>query len=301
MNFGFVLPAFTKADEVLNFAITAENNGVESIWMQDHIILPKTDTKQYPYTEDKSFPLNPRTPILDPLVTLGFIASKTSKIKLGTSIIVLPYRNPLILAKNFSTLDILSNGRTICGIGVGWLKKEFDLLGVDYSNRGNITNKYIENIQDLWDKDKSINLDYTFEPKPIQKPSIPIWIGGNSKLAIRRAAKYGQAWHPTRLKPKDIKNQLPYLKSLLLNFGKTKESFLISLKRNLNITDLELPNINFRQSSSALSGTSKEIKEDIEYCKKIGIDQLTFDLPTTNIKTATEIIKYFMNIIIKIG
>ena len=118
---------------------------------------------------------------------------------------------------------------------------------------------------------------------------------------MRRAAKYGQAWHPTRLKPKDIKNQLPYLKSLLLNFGKTKESFLISLKRNLNITDLELPNINFRQSSSALSGTSKEIKEDIEYCKKIGIDQLTFDLPTTNIKTATEIIKYFMNIIIKIG
>ncbi len=186
MNFGFVLPTFTQADEILNFAITAENYGVESIWMQDHIILPKTDTKQYPYTKDKSFPLNPKTPILDPLVTLGFIASKTSKIKLGTSIIVLPYRNPIILAKNFSTLDVLSNGRALCGIGAGWLEKEFEVLGVSYSDRGKITNEYLEKIKELWNEDKSSNLDYIFEPKPIQKPSIPIWVGGNSQLAIKR-------------------------------------------------------------------------------------------------------------------
>lgn len=296
MNFGFVLPTFTQADEILNFAITAENYGVESIWMQDHIILPKTDTKQYPYTKDKSFPLNPKTPILDPLVTLGFIASKTSKIKLGTSIIVLPYRNPIILAKNFSTLDLLSNGRALCGIGAGWLEKEFEVLGVSYLDRGKITNKYLEKIRELWDEDKSNNLDYTFEPKPIQKPSIPIWVGGNSKSAIKRAVKYGQAWHPTRLTPDDIKNKLPYIKALLSEFGKNTESFLISLKRNLNFTDLKLPNINFQETPSSLSGTADEIKKDIKYCQEIGIDQLTFDLSTNNIKTATEIIKYFMHI-----
>ena len=295
MNFGFVLPTFTQADEILNFAITAENYGVESIWMQDHIILPKTDTKLYPYTKDKSFPLNPKTPILDPLVTLGFIASKTSKIKLGTSIIVLPYRNPIILAKNFSTLDVLSNGRALCGIGAGWLEKEFEVLGVSYSDRGKITNEYLEKIKELWNEDKSSNLDYTFEPKPIQKPSIPIWVGGNSQLAIKRAVIYGQAWHPTRLTPKQVKDKLPYLKDLLSKFGKDTKSFSISLKRNLNFTDLKLPNINFQENPSSLSGTAYEIKKDIQYCKEIGIDQLTFDLSTNNIKTAIEIIKYFMN------
>lgn len=296
MNFGFVLPALTKANEILDFAITAENYGVDSIWMQDHIILPKSDTKQYPYTKDKSFPLDPKTPILDPLVTLGFIASKTSKIKLGTSIIVLPYRNPIILAKNFSTLDVLSNGRALCGIGVGWLEKEFEVLEISYSNRGKITNKYLEKILELWGNNPTDHLDYTFEPKPIQQPSIPIWVGGNSKLAINRAVKYGDAWHPTRLTPKDINDKLPYLYKLLSKYGKDKKSFSISLKRNLNFTDIELPNMHFKKNISSLSGTANEIKKDIRYCKEIGIDQLTFDLSTNNIKTATEIIKYFMNI-----
>lgn len=154
------------------------------------------------------------------VTAITFIAGATKRIQVYNSVLVLPYRDPVILAKQMSTLDFLSGGRAILGIGIGHLEKEFEVLKVSRPERGLITDEYLEAIKVLWTEDrpefagKYVQFeDIVFEPRPVAKPHPPIWVGGNTKPAMRRAAKYGDGWVPWQITPNELPSALEYLKN----------------------------------------------------------------------------------------
>ncbi len=292
MQFGLGLPhagAAAHGPSIIRFAQRADELGFESLWCGDHILLPTTGTDQYPYTEDGSFPRDASVGFLETLTVLAYAASVTQHIRLGSTVVILPYRNPVVQAKMFASLDVLSGGRAICGVGVGWLEKEFQSLGVPYAERGPMSDEFLELFQTLWTQEdpefhgKYYQLDgMKFEPKPVQNP-LPIWVGGHSRRAIRRTIKYGDAWHPTRQTPEYVLEHLPYLREETERAGRDPDSITISLKRSLQITDIGLSGDVAFRSGNALVGSTQDIIDDAKQCQEIGIDQLTYDFRTDHI------------------
>jgi len=180
----------------------AEEVGMESAWIGEHLILPVTYTSKYPYSPDGRFPAPPDVPFHDPMLALAFAAAVTSRIKLATGIFVVPLRKPIETAKAVASLDVLSNGRVIFGVGVGWFAEEFAATGASFNDRALRTREYIELMKALWTQEdpvyegKSFSVKgVRFNPKPVQKPYPPIVVGGTSELAIKRAVRYGDGWY----------------------------------------------------------------------------------------------------------
>ena len=266
-----------------HYAKRVEELGFESILVGDHVVLPTGGTNQYPYTADGSFVRPADDPFLETMTLLGFLVACTETIRLGSTVIILPYRNPVVQAKMFSSLDVLSNGRMVCGIGVGWLEKEFDTLGVPYPDRGPMSDEFLEMFKILWTETnpeyhgKYYSFDgIQFYPKPVQQP-LPIWVGGHTRRALRRTAKYGHCWHPTRQTPDFVAQNLPYLRQQTEAAGRDPADILISLKRSLHFTDIGLPEVGTTRSTGAVIGTTQEVIDDIYYCKELGVDHLTYD------------------------
>jgi len=193
---------FASARGVAELARTAENTGFESIWTVEHVIWPSNYGSEYPYSPSGKMPGDASTPIPDPLIWLSFAAAHTSTIKLATGILILPERNPLVLAKSTATLDALSDGRLILGIGVGWLKEEFDALGIPFERRGKRTDEYVAAMQTLWaSNDASYDGEFasfanvSSNPKP-PSGEIPIVVGGHTPVAARRAGRLGHGFFP---------------------------------------------------------------------------------------------------------
>jgi probable F420-dependent oxidoreductase len=182
-------------------AQAAEAAGFESIWIPEHLVFPTEMPATYPYTESGLPPVFPGTPLYDPWVALAYVAASTKRIRLGTQVYILPLRHPLVTARAFTTLDILSRGRAILGIGVGWMEEEFGFVGEDFKTRGARTDEIIEILHQLW-SEKEIHYrgqyydlgPLRFQPKPAQDPHPPIEVGGVSQAALRRAAKLGDGW-----------------------------------------------------------------------------------------------------------
>ena len=309
MEYGFVLPKLINSDELLQFAKSVESLGFHSIWASDHVVLPIEETGLYPYTDDGRFTAKPEDPQLDAFVLLSFIASHTSKIKIGTSVLIAPYRNPVLQAKMLASLDVLTDGRVICGLGVGWWKEEFDALRAPFKDRGIATDEYIQIFKTLWKDDKPEFRgktyqfsDIAFFPKPKQKPNgIPIWIGGHTNRAIRRTVKYGDGWHPTRLTPVQIEKMKPYLIQQCQTHERKIEEIIISLKRTLHFTDIGIDTNSNLRSKSALIDSTNVIMEDIKKCSDIGIQQLTFDFQTNDLKECVQVMEHLANVNVKLN
>lgn len=180
-----------------------EKFGFESIWTVEYVVIPQIYKTRYPYSGDGEMPHNGDVPISDPLIPLGYAAALTTKIKLATGVMILPQRNPLYVAKQVATLDLLSGGRVILGIGSGWLKEEFDALGLDFRTRGARTDESIQAMRSLWREKTSAFHGKHFNfgpamsfPKPAQKNGVPIHIGGHSPAAARRAGRLGDGFFP---------------------------------------------------------------------------------------------------------
>lgn len=289
MQFGLGIPhagAAAQGASIIRFAQRAEALGFESLWCGDHIILPTAGTDQYPYTDDGSFARPSDVGFLETMTVLSFVAAATQRVRLGSTVIILPYRNPIVQAKMFASLDILSAGRVICGVGVGWLQKEFDTLGVPYTERGPLSDEFLALFRCLWTEEyptftgKFYQFDgIQMQPKPLQNP-LPIWVGGHSKRAIRRTITYGQAWHPTRMTPQYVADHIPYLRQEAERAGRDPDSITVSLKRALHFTDIGLPgDLPFR-SGNAVVGTVQDAIDDARRCQDIGIHQLTYDFRT---------------------
>ena len=214
MKFGVILPnlgGLANPPTLTRLTLRAEELGFDGMFASDHLALPTTPGSRYPYRSDGAFPLRPDEKILEPVTTLAYLSAVTSRISLGFSVLVLPYRHAVLNAKMLSTLDVYSGGRLIVGVGVGWMKEEFDVLDSDYENRGQVTDEHIRLLQALWRRDEpDFAGNYyrfsgmTMYPKPSQKPYPPIWTGGITRRAMRRAAHLSDGWHGVRLAPDEI-------------------------------------------------------------------------------------------------
>jgi probable F420-dependent oxidoreductase len=191
-------------------AEAAERLGFGFISVNDHIVVPRDIASRYPYSEDGQWAARTAGECLDQLATLAFIAGRTERIKLLTSVMVVPHRQPVLAAKMLATVDVLSNGRLIVGCGVGWLKEEFEAVGAPpFEERGRATDEYIDAFKALWTEEapayegKLASFDnLMFTPKPVRKPHPPIWIGGESEVALNRAVRAGDGWYPASNNPR---------------------------------------------------------------------------------------------------
>jgi probable F420-dependent oxidoreductase len=236
---------------------------------------------------------------METMTLLGFLAACTSTIKLGTTVIILPYRNPVVQAKMFASLDVLTGGRIICGVGVGWLEKEFAVLGVPYSTRGPMTDEFLEIFKVLWTEPNPefhgqfYQLDgIQFYPKPVQQPHIPIWVGGHTRIALRRTARFGDCWHTTRQTPDFVAGHIPYLRQQTERLGRDPASVSISLKRSLHFTDIKIPLDVSVQSGGSLVATTQDVIDDVHYCHSLGIDQLTYDFRVTGLDDSIRVMEH---------
>jgi probable F420-dependent oxidoreductase len=201
---------FSRPELFGQLAREAEEFGFESIWTVEHVIIPQPHMP-YPGSKDGQMPGGDSVAIPDPLIPLAYAAALTSKIKLATGIVIVPQRHPLYLAKQLASLDVLSKGRVILGIGSGWMKEEFEAVDVDFSKRGALTDESIQAMRALWsDTPASFHgKHYHFHdvkslPKPVNK-SVPIHVGGHSAAAARRAGRYGDGFFPTIVQPEKLK------------------------------------------------------------------------------------------------
>ena len=189
-------------ESALEICRRAEAAGFESVWGGEHVLLPDSIESKYPYTPDGKLPAEPETPIPDPLIWLAFVAAVAPTLRLGTCILIVPQRNPLVLAKELATLDQLSGGRVELGLGVGWLKEEFEALGVPWERRGARNDEYIAAMRELWAGPHAEFhgefVDFqpaTCSPRPVNG-SIPVLVGGDTDAAIRRAVRIADGYFP---------------------------------------------------------------------------------------------------------
>lgn len=203
MKFG--LPLFGVSPRYYaDVARVAEDNGFESIWVPEHLVLPVSIPPTYLYSEDGYPPIAPETPMYDPWVMLGGIATVTRTLRLATNVFILPLRHPVATARSVVSLDRLSGGRITLGVGVGWLEEEFEVMGQSFQDRGRRADEIIGVLRRLWTEEvidhRGSHYSFgpvRFEPKPLQKPSIPIEVGGTSPAALRRAGILGDGWIET--------------------------------------------------------------------------------------------------------
>ncbi|MFM7120746.1 MAG: LLM class F420-dependent oxidoreductase [Gammaproteobacteria bacterium] len=204
MKFGLAFASSISIDgpSALELCRVAEQVGFESVWGGEHVILPDAIDSKYPYTADGKIPATPDTPIPDPLIWLAFAAAAAPTLRLGTCILIVPQRNPLILAKELATLDCLSGGRVELGLGVGWMKEEFDALGVPWERRGARNDEYIAAMRALWAgphasfKGEFVSFEpVTCSPRPV-RGNIPVIVGGDTEAAIQRCARIADGYFP---------------------------------------------------------------------------------------------------------
>ncbi len=221
-----------RPEQMAPIAVRAEELGFESVWVAEHLVFPTVITSRYPYAAEGVPPVNPATPLLDPLLVLMQVAARTQRIRLGTNVYILPLRHPLAVARMAMTLDLLSDGRLTFGVGLGWLAEEFAAVGIDFASRGGRTREYVRAMRALWtDAEPEFHGRYVefgplkFEPKPTQKPHPPIVFGGESEAALARAAALGDGWYGVGHTPPSAAKQVARLRELLAAAGRGEADF----------------------------------------------------------------------------
>ena len=236
-----------------------EEEGFDSVWATDHVIMPHE--LREPYGE-----------LLEPLTTLAFIASRTEKLRLGTSCIVLPQRNPILLAKQAATLDAFSKGRVILGLGAGWAEKEFGYLNADFARRGKVMDEGIRLMRALWRED-TVDFDgdffhirgAVFLPKPSRK-DIPLWIGGNGPTAVRRTVRLGDGWHPVGPDVEDYRRGTQEIR-------KSGREVTLSARMTTDVRKKREPFVGAnKERRVAVSGTGTEIRKEIDAYAEAGLE-----------------------------
>jgi probable F420-dependent oxidoreductase len=229
---------WASPDTIIPLGVRAEELGYDSLWVSDHVVVPsKIDESKYPYGPPGTFNPDASQNYFEAFATLAFLAGRTRRVQLGTSVIVLPQRQPLLVAKQWATLDALSGGRTILGVGAGWMREEFEALGMDtFERRGPATDEAIKLYRRVWTQQGDISFEgdvYRFSPlralpKPAQSGGIPIWIGGHGRRSIRRAAELGDGWQPVRMNLADLRASVATLREMVTRYGRQPGDVTIS-------------------------------------------------------------------------
>jgi probable F420-dependent oxidoreductase len=237
--------AFSDPTLLAHLATTAERCDIESLWSVEHVAIP-VEHRPYPGSKDGQMPGGDHVPIPDPLIPLAYVAAITKTIKLATGVLILPQRHPIYTAKEVATLDVLSGGRVMLGIGSGWMKEEFESLGIDFHERGARTDEAIQAMRALWSEGTSSFQGKHFSfgplhsyPKPVRK-DVPIHVGGNSTAAARRAGRFGDGFFPPLMNPDQLKQLFAVVKSEARTAGRDPASIEFScLVRSTRSDDLK--------------------------------------------------------------
>lgn len=238
MRFGFTVPnnfGVEDPHQVVELGVHAEDLGFDSVWVNHHVI-------NIGYVEERLGQL----PYHDALITLTWLASRTNRVRLGTSVLVMPYLHPMVLAKELATLDQLCGGRLVVGLGVGSLPEESEVLGSDYAGRGSYSNEFIEVMLRLWTEDNASFdgdhfsfTDVITSPKPLQDPHPPIVIGGNRPPALRRVGRLGDGWHPMGLSPNGVADRLTTIRAEAEAVGRGNVPAMVQVRLDIARVDAE--------------------------------------------------------------
>jgi len=279
MEFGAHLPHLGRQvgrESLINFAQAIERAGYASGWVSDHVCWPAEIASKYPYSADGSFAPAPDMGWLDPIGTQLFVAAVTTRLRLGFTVLILPYRQPVTTAKQLATLDVLSGGRLILGCGIGWMAEEAAILGMPWDRRGERTNEQLELFTALFTEPaprfdgRFYHLpEVGFEPKPIQSP-VPVWVGGNSDAAFRRAARYGSGLHAA-FEPIDVVAQgwqrtLGHTRTL----GRDPAAMTLSLR-------VYLDTVGSMEPAKSVYGSVAQMQDQVAAYHAIGVTHLVLD------------------------
>ena len=281
MEFGCHLPVFGPAATragLLTFAREMERLGYDSLWASDHIVIPHSIRSRYPYSDTGQFPLAADATFLEPLTALAMVAGVTERVKLGTTVIVLPHRHPVLAAKMLSTLDHLSGGRVILGAGVGWMREEIELLGAPFDERGAWSDEAIRIMRACWrdERTRFHGRYFSFDdigcfPKPV-RGDIPIWMGGHSKPALRRIVALADGWHAAFPTAAGLEAGLSALREECARQKRPFDELSITLRAGLAIrTSPGGPD------RRALQGTPEEIVADLRAFKALGVSHVLME------------------------
>lgn len=282
MKFGVSIPnmnLLTNGEDTFAFAREIEALGFDSVWVSDHVTIPRDIKSQYPYRTNGTFSMGADNALLEPITVMAVLAAATTRTRIGVSVLVIPYRNPVLTAKMLSTIDVLSGGRVILGAGVGWMAEEFELLqSPPYADRGPVTDSYIRLFRELWTSPSPTFEDafYSvsnvgFEPKPVQNP-LPIWIGGITGPALRRAAKLGDGWQGIRHRSADIPAAMQKLHQLLEEEERSADGFTFGMRTPIAINQEPAP-----EEAIPLEGTAQHLLDDVRRYDEAGIEYLVIN------------------------
>jgi len=300
MKFGVFLPISGRAagpETLTGAARQAETLGYDSVWCADRIVIPWEIKTPYPYSEGQSFIVPPDRPFFEPLTCLAFLAGCTEKIALGISVLVLPYRQPLYWAKIATTIDHLSKGRLILGVGVGWMREEFEALGANFAERGELSDEQLDLMKVLWEQKRAKFSgryyrfdDIAFYPKPLQKPRIPIWVGGEGKRAQRRAGEYGDAWFPyfVRMTPAELAKRFDNVRRAAQKAGRDPGRIRLNCCLPVELGGEAPP-----WEEDRLRGSAEQIAAALKDYEKIGVEHIALQFMVPHYPERVEQIERF--------
>jgi probable F420-dependent oxidoreductase len=283
MRYGVAIPhanRFASGPALDRMAAIVEDLGFDSLWTSDHIIVPEGSG----YIPEH---------MLEPLAALSYLAARTTHVTLGVSVLVIPYRDPVFTAKHLSTIDVLSGGRLVLGVGIGWLKEEFDALGASYDERAAQTDEYLEVIRNLWESETSSydgrwkhydNMRMFPKGAPDRRGTIPIWVGGNTGPAHRRAARLGDGWHPINMSPAELEVGVIAYRAACAATGRTPGPVCLR----------HMPNRPGGEARPVLTGNPDEQASDIRAYAAAGLDELMLSMPWRSLDQLATDLRAFM-------
>ncbi len=309
MDIGFTIPTrgpLATPQGIEAFARRAEELGYAHLAVPDHVVVPRSIDSRYPYSASGEFPGAASGACLDQFTLLAFVAAINTTARLLTSVTVIPHRGAVHTAKTVSTIDVLSKGRMILGVGAGWMKEEFDALGAPaFEERGGVTDEYLQAFKQLWTEDDPCFegdhvrfANITFLPKPVQKPHPPIWVGGESPAALRRTARYGDTWFPIGNNPRHPLDTLGRFAKGCAHMRAVAEKHnrdphTIGLAFFANWFD-ETKTMNTADGQRhLLTGNAEQIAEDIQGLERLGVRDLVLNFQRDTLEQSLDSMQYF--------
>lgn len=304
MRFGFYLPTrgpLANRRDLSEMLRVAERAGFSSVMISDHIILPTRIESAYPYTVKGDFVSE--GDCFEQLTLMAFVAGRSERLRIVSSVMIVPHRNPVFTAKALATIDVVSEGRLVVGIGVGWMAEEFEALdAADFKHRGGVTDEYIDIFKQLW-RGEPVSYHgqfYSFDevvsqPTPVQKPGPPIWIGGHSNPALRRVARYGDGWHPvgataaSPLPPDEMREKLDRIEQLMTAEGRDFSELQVSYKAP--VYDGGVPPKGAERR--LFTGGADAVLSDVATFEALGVHELVFDFRTSSLSECVERMERF--------
>jgi probable F420-dependent oxidoreductase len=285
MKFGCHLPIWgpgATREALITLAKRVEAMGFDSVWASDHIVIPTRIASRYPYNTTGDFPLPATANFLEPLTALALVAGATERVQLGTTVLVLPHRHPVLAAKTLATLDHLAPGRVILGAGVGWMREEIELLGAPYDARGAWTDEAIRIMRACWQNERVSFRgrffsfpEVGFAPRPAAG-TIPIWIGGHTPRAMRRVAELGDGWHAAFATPAAMREGLAKLREACAKVGRDASAITLSVRMGFAAK---------RASDDALA--------ELQELREVGVSHVVVETRVTDVDDSTRILERF--------